>query len=64
MVLNKRIKKSMKDEKKPTKEALLTRYWARLIKRAIKVVLLLFVLFLIVMGVIWAIPRVLSWALG
>ncbi len=54
----------MKDEKKPTKEALLTRYWARLIKRAIKVVLLLFVLFLIVMGVIWAIPRVLSWALG
>ena len=54
----------MKYEKKLSKEALLTRYWARLIKRVTKIVLLLFVLFLIVMGVIWAIPRVLSWALG
>ena len=49
---------------KPSKESLLTRYWVRLIKRVTKVVISLFVLFLIVMGVIWAIPRVLSWALG
>lgn len=54
----------MKYKNKPTKESLLTRYWVRLIKRVAKVVFWLFLLFLIVMGVTWAIPRVLSWALG
>ncbi len=54
----------MWSERKPTKEALCNRYLVRLIKRVTKVVILLFVLFLIVMGIVWAIPRVLGWAWG
>lgn len=54
----------MRQEKKPSKEALRTRYYVRAVKRIVKLVWWLFVLFVIVMAVIWAIPRVLNWALG
>ena len=54
----------MYSESKPSKEALRNRYLVRFIKRIIRLVSSLFVLFLVVMGIIWAIPRVLSWVLG
>ncbi len=54
----------MNRQMKPSKESLWMGYFRRLIKRVIKVVLSLFILFLIVMGIIWAIPRVMNWALG
>ncbi len=43
----------MKQERKPTKEALFSRYTYRAIKRIIKVVSALFVLFLLIMLFIW-----------
>lgn len=54
----------MRQEKKPSKEALRTRYYIRVTKRTIKLVLWLFVLFAIVMAIIWAVPKIVSRALG
>lgn len=47
-----------------SQEAKATRYYARAIRRFISVTFWLFVLFLLVMGIIWAVPRVWYWALG
>ena len=54
----------MRQERKPTREALFTRYLVRALKRIITVAAFAFVLFLIVMLIIWAAPRVWHWALG
>ncbi|MCX6741988.1 MAG: hypothetical protein NTX24_02315 [Candidatus Pacearchaeota archaeon] len=43
---------------KPSKEAEKTRYYARAIKRIVVLLIWLFVLFVIVMGIIWGIPKI------
>jgi hypothetical protein len=54
----------MKEEKKPSREALATRYGSRAIKRMIGLLLWAFVLFLVAVGIIWTIPRVWQFAFG
>jgi hypothetical protein len=49
---------------KETKEAGHTKYYVRALKRITMVVGWLFVLFLVVMFVVWAVPKVWNWALG
>ena len=47
-----------------TQSAKLLEYSGRQVRRAIYLVVGLFVLFLIVMSVIWVVPKVWHWALG
>ena len=54
----------MKGEKKPTKEAYINRYIVRVIKRVTTIIFWLFVLFLLIMAIVWVIPKVWNWALG
>ena len=54
----------MKGKKRTTKEAHFNRYLVRVIKRLTKVASWFFILFLLVMAIVWAIPKVWNWALG
>ncbi len=54
----------MRRKMKPSREANLSGYIARLIKRMSKIVFWLFILFLLIMAIIWAVPKVWNWALG
>ena len=54
----------MKGEKKLTKEAYINRYIVRAIKRITKVIFWLFILFLLIMAIIWVVPKVWNWALS
>lgn len=54
----------MKRENKPTKEAYFNRYIVRMIKRITKIVFWSFILFLLVMAIIWLVPKIWSWAIG
>jgi len=54
----------MKAEKKPTSEALLTRYFVRATKRMLSVLFYLFILFLVVMGLIWIVPKIWKMVIG
>lgn len=49
---------------KPSNESKLTRYLVRLLKRFTRVAIHGFILFSIIMGIVWAAPRMLAWALG
>ena len=49
---------------KPTRESHFTKYLVRAIKRIAKVVVWLFILFLVVMGVIWVVPKVWKFVFG
>jgi len=52
----------MKAERKPTKEALTTRYLVRMLKRAIHVLIWVFVIFLMVTAMIWLVPKIWAFA--
>lgn len=49
---------------KPTKWTLMIGYYTRSIKRAIEIAFWLFVLFLVIMGIIYAVPKIWHLALG
>lgn len=49
---------------KESREANKTKYYARAVKRLIRLCLWAFLLFVVVMAIIWAAPRVWNWALG
>lgn len=49
---------------KESAESRTTKYWARMIKRLTKLLFWLFILYLLVMGLIWAVPKIWQWALG
>ena len=51
----------MKEERKPGKEALAARWGTRAIKRWITLILWAFLFFLVVVLVVWSVPRI--WAL-
>ena len=48
----------------PSEESNKTRYFARALRRILRVTFWLFVLFLFIMFIVWAVPRVWHWALG
>ncbi|MDO8563780.1 MAG: hypothetical protein Q7R87_02130 [Nanoarchaeota archaeon] len=48
----------------PSEESNKTRYFARAIKRILRVTFWLFMLFLLIMFIVWAVPKVWNWALG
>ena len=54
----------MKGEKNPSNEAYFTRYLVRAIKRIMGVLIYLFLLFILVMGLIWVVPKVLNLVVG
>jgi len=49
---------------KQSRESKTTKYYIRALKRITTVVFWLFILFLVVMAIIWAVPKVWHWALG
>jgi len=50
----------MRGEEKPSDEAKTQRYAHRAIKRTIKTLLLLFALLVVIVGIIWAVPKLIS----
>lgn len=48
----------------PSDEAKFTRYLRRLLRRLIKVAIYGFILFSIIMGIVWTVPRMINWALN
>ena len=58
------MRRGRRGHRRPSREAETTRYYARAVKRIISVAFWLFILFLLVMGIIWAVPKIWSWALG
>ncbi len=48
----------MMARRKESNESRTTRYYIRMIKRITKLLIWIFVLFLIVMGIIWVVPRI------
>jgi len=54
----------MRQERRPSKEALGSRYAVRATKRVIRLVIWLFVLFVVIMAIIWVGPKIWHWALG
>lgn len=54
----------MRRKMRPSKEAIKSAYITRLIKRMSKNIFWLFILFLLIMAIIWAVPKVWNWALG
>jgi hypothetical protein len=53
----------MKKQMKESNESRTTKYYQRFIKRLIVLALLGFVLFMVIMAIIWAVPRIWHWAL-
>ena len=49
---------------KESRESNKTKYYKRALKRFIWVVVYLFILYSVVMGIIWAAPKIWHWALG
>ena len=49
---------------KQSSESKKTKYYVRAIKRFIRLVAWVFILFVVIMIILWAAPKVWSWALG
>lgn len=49
---------------KQSKESKTTKYWVRAMKRIIKVLIWLFILFVIVMGLVYIVPKIWHFVLG
>jgi hypothetical protein len=49
---------------KSSREAKATRYYGRAIRRFVSVLFWLFILFLLAMGIVWAVPKIITWAFG
>ncbi|MFH1839871.1 MAG: hypothetical protein ABH849_01860 [Nanoarchaeota archaeon] len=51
-------------KRKASQESRTTKYWVRALRRIARVVFWAFILFLLIMVVVWAVPKVWHWALG
>jgi hypothetical protein len=54
----------MRRRNRKTKSAAYMEYSVRQIRRVAFIVIGLFLLFVVIMGIIWAVPRVWNWAMG
>jgi len=51
-------------KRKPSKESQKTGYYIRFTKRIIKLLIALFILYVVIIGIIWSVPKLWYWALG